>query len=104
MLQSDIVGEKTGWYSLLTRGWFPVVTDIVKAGKPVGRLLIVADIRSFRNQVAQAAIADTVCRICGGRAWGCRRSQAATGNIRAYCLAHPRHDPHPQRAGLFAQG
>ena len=36
MLQSDIVGEKTGWYSLLTRGWFPVVTDIVKAGKPVG--------------------------------------------------------------------
>jgi diguanylate cyclase (GGDEF)-like protein len=55
MLQSDIVGENTGWYSLLTRGWFPVVTDIVKAGKPVGRLLIVADIRSFRNQVAQAA-------------------------------------------------
>lgn len=55
MLQSDIVGEKTGWYSLLTRGWFPVVTEIVKAGKPVGRLLIVADIRSFRSQVAQAA-------------------------------------------------
>ena len=56
MLQSDIVGEKTGWYSLLTRGWFPVVTDIVKGGKSVGRLLIVADIRDFRNQVAQAAM------------------------------------------------
>ena len=55
MLQSDIVGKETGWYSLLTRGWFPVVTDIVKAGKPVGRLLIVADISSFRIQVAQAA-------------------------------------------------
>lgn len=55
MLQSDIVGKETGWYSLLTRGWFPVVTDIVKAGKPVGRLLIVADISSFRTQVAQAA-------------------------------------------------
>ncbi len=55
MLQSDIVGKETGWYSLLTRGWFPVVTDIVKAGKPVGRLLIVADISSFRTQVAHAA-------------------------------------------------
>src|SRR6185295_14362644 len=56
MLQSDIVGEKTGWFSLLTRGWFPVVTDIVKAGKLVGRLVIVADVRSFRIQVAQAAV------------------------------------------------
>lgn len=66
MLQSDIVGEKTGWYSLLTRGWFPVVTDIVKAGKPVGRLLIVADIRSFRNQVAQAAILTLFAALAAG--------------------------------------
>ncbi len=66
MLQSDIVGEKTGWYSLLTRGWFPVVTEIVKAGKPVGRLLIVADIRSFRNQVAQAAILTLFAALAAG--------------------------------------
>jgi hypothetical protein len=32
------------------------VTDIVKAGKPVGRLVIVADVRSFRILVAQAAV------------------------------------------------
>lgn len=66
MLQSDIVGEKTGWYSLLTRGWFPVVTDIVKAGKPVGRLLIVADIRSFRSHVAQAAIVTLFAAFAAG--------------------------------------
>ncbi len=66
MLQSDIVGEKTGWYSLLTRGWFPVVTEIVKAGKPVGRLLIVADIRSFRTQVAQAAIVTLLAALVAG--------------------------------------
>ena len=52
MLQSDIVDENTSWFSLLTRGWFPVVTEIVKAGKPVGRLMIVADVSSFRTQVA----------------------------------------------------
>lgn len=55
MLQSDIVGKNTGWFSVLTRGWFPVVTEIVKAGKPVGRLLIVADVSNLRNQVAWAA-------------------------------------------------
>ena len=66
MLQSDIVGEKTGWYSLLTRGWFPVVTDIVKAGKPVGRLLIVADIRDFRAQVAQATILTLFAALAAG--------------------------------------
>jgi diguanylate cyclase (GGDEF)-like protein len=66
MLQSDIVGEKTGWYSLLTRGWFPVVTEIVKAGKPVGRLLIVADIRSFRSQVAQAATVTLFAALLAG--------------------------------------
>ena len=66
MLQGDIVGEKTGWYSLLTRGWFPVMTDIVKAGKPVGRLLIVADITSFRSQVAQAAIVTLLAALVAG--------------------------------------
>jgi two-component system sensor histidine kinase BarA len=66
MLKSDIVGENTGWFSLLTRGWFPVVTDIVKAGKPVGRLVIVADIRSFRIQVAQAAIVTLFAALAAG--------------------------------------
>jgi len=66
MLNSDIVDEKSGWYSILTRGWFPVVTDIVKAGKPVGRLLIVADIRSFRSQVAQAAIVTLFAALAAG--------------------------------------
>ncbi len=66
MLTSDIVGEDTGWFSLLTRGWFPVVTEIVKAGKPVGRLVIVADIRSFRIQVAQAAIVTLFAAIAAG--------------------------------------
>lgn len=66
MLQGDIVGEKTGWYSLLTRGWFPVMTDIVKAGKPIGRLLIVADITSFRSQVAQAAIVTLLAALVAG--------------------------------------
>jgi diguanylate cyclase (GGDEF)-like protein len=66
MLNSDIVDEKTGWYSILTRGWFPVVTDIVKAGTPVGRLLIVADIRDFRNQVRQAAMLTLFAALVAG--------------------------------------
>ena len=66
MLQSDIVGEKTGWYSLLTRGWFPVVTEIVKAGRPVGRLIIVADVSSLRTQVAQAAMVTLFAALAAG--------------------------------------
>jgi diguanylate cyclase (GGDEF)-like protein len=66
MLNSDIVDENTGWYSILTHGWFPVVTEIVKAGKPVGRLLIVADIRDFRNQVATAAILTLFAALAAG--------------------------------------
>jgi diguanylate cyclase (GGDEF)-like protein len=66
MLQSDIVGEKTGWFSILTRGWFPVVTEIVKAGKPVGRLLIVADVSNLRNQVAQAAFVTLLAALVAG--------------------------------------
>ena len=66
MLQSDIVGEKTGWFSILTRGWFPVVTEIVKAGKPVGRLLIVADVSNLRNQVAQAAFITLFAALVAG--------------------------------------
>ena len=66
MLQGDIVGEKTGWFSVLTRGWFPVVTEIIKSGKPVGRLLIVADVSDFRNQVAQAAILTLVAALLAG--------------------------------------
>jgi diguanylate cyclase (GGDEF)-like protein len=66
MLQSDIVDENTGWFSVLTRGWFPVVTDIVKAGKPVGRLLIVADVSNLRNQVAQAAFVTLFTALVAG--------------------------------------
>jgi diguanylate cyclase (GGDEF)-like protein len=66
MLQSDIVGENTGWFSVLTRGWFPVVTEIVKAGKPVGRLLIVADVSNLRNQVAQAAFVTLFAALVAG--------------------------------------
>ena len=66
MLESDIVGEKTGWFSVLTRGWFPVMTEIVKAGKPVGRLLIIADVSNLRNQVAQAAIVTLFAALVAG--------------------------------------
>lgn len=66
MLQSDIVGENTGWFSVLTRGWFPVVTEIVKAGEPVGRLLIVADVSNLRNQVAQAAFVTLLTGLVAG--------------------------------------
>jgi diguanylate cyclase (GGDEF)-like protein len=66
MLQSDIVDENTGWFSVLTRGWFPVVTEIVKAGKPVGRLLIVADVSNLRNQVAQAAFVTLFTALVAG--------------------------------------
>ena len=66
MLESDIVGEKTGWFSVLTRGWFPVMTEIVKAGKPIGRLLIIADVSNLRNQVAQAAIVTLFAALVAG--------------------------------------
>ena len=66
MLQSDIVGENTGWFSVLTRGWFPVVTEIVKSGEPVGRLLIVADVSNLRNQVAQAALVTLLTGLVAG--------------------------------------
>ena len=37
MLESDIVDASAGWFAVLTRGWFPVETAIVKAGRPAGR-------------------------------------------------------------------
>ncbi len=66
MLQSDIVGKYTGRFSSLTRGWFPVVTEIVKAGRPVGRLVIVADISDLRSHVARAAMATLFAALAAG--------------------------------------
>ena len=60
MLQSDIIGKSAGWLSPLTHGWFPVVTEIVKAGRPVGRLVIVADVSNLRAQTVRAAML-TLC-------------------------------------------
>ena len=66
MLQSDIIDESTSWSSLLTRGWFPVVTEIVKAGRPVGRLIIVADVSSLRTQVVETAMVTLFAALAAG--------------------------------------
>ena len=65
-LENDIVGKNTGWLSLITRGWFPVVTEIVKAGRPVGRLVIVADVSDLRIHVARAAMATLFAALAAG--------------------------------------
>ena len=66
MLQSDIIDESTSWSSLLTKGWFPVVTEIVKAGRPVGRLVIVADVSNLRTQVMHAAMVTLFAALAAG--------------------------------------
>jgi diguanylate cyclase (GGDEF)-like protein len=84
MLQSDIIDDSTSWYSLLTRGWFPVVTEIVKAGRPVGRLIIVADVSSLRTQVVQTAMVTLFAALAAGGlgvAAAIRLQRAITGPI-----------------------
>ena len=66
MLQTDIVDGKAGWYALLTRGWFPVVTEIVKAGQPVGRLIIIADVTGLRTQVLRAVLVTLLGALLAG--------------------------------------
>ncbi|MGE0212566.1 MAG: putative bifunctional diguanylate cyclase/phosphodiesterase [Parvibaculaceae bacterium] len=66
MLQTDIVDESAGWYALLTRGWFPVVTDIVKAGRSVGRLVIIADVSDLRSQVMRAMLVTMLGALLAG--------------------------------------
>ena len=43
-----------------------MVTEIVKAGKPVGRLVIVADVSKLRSQVAYAAIITLLVAFAAG--------------------------------------
>ncbi len=66
ILQSDVIDENTGWLSSLNRGWFPVITEIVKSGATVGRLVIVTDVSSLRMQVIHAALVTLLVAFAAG--------------------------------------
>ena len=51
ILQNDMVLEDQSIVPMLTKGVLPVAVDIVRGGTRVGRLVIIADIRSIRAQL-----------------------------------------------------
>ncbi len=50
-LHSDLMEEDQGFISVMTKGAFPVAVDVVRGGKPVGRLVLIADIRPLRTKL-----------------------------------------------------
>ena len=44
-LQQDIFREEQGTFVMLTKGTLPVAVDIVRGGEPVGRFVLIADVR-----------------------------------------------------------
>jgi diguanylate cyclase (GGDEF)-like protein len=56
MLSGDIIDTSSGWFAPLSRGWFPVATEIISSGKLVGKLILVADISDLRWQVARTML------------------------------------------------
>jgi diguanylate cyclase (GGDEF)-like protein len=57
ILQKDLVVEDQGAVAMLTKGTLPVAVDIVRGGERVGRLVLVADIRSIRTQLLWTLLA-----------------------------------------------
>ena len=50
-LQEDIFREEQGTFAMLTKGTLPVAVDIVRGGEPVGRLVLIADVRPVRSKL-----------------------------------------------------
>jgi diguanylate cyclase (GGDEF)-like protein len=56
----------TGIVSMLSRGSFPVAVDIVKGGRTVGRLILVADVSSLRGGLARDGMLMIVTALVAG--------------------------------------
>jgi diguanylate cyclase (GGDEF)-like protein len=57
ILQKDLIVEDQGAVAMLTKGTLPVAVDIVRGGKRVGRLVLIADIRPIRAQLLWTLLA-----------------------------------------------
>ena len=68
-LQDDMVIGEQGVVSMMTKGVLPVAADIVRSGKTVGRLIIIADIRPMRSALfwtsLQILVAAVIASLAG---------------------------------------
>jgi EAL domain-containing protein (putative c-di-GMP-specific phosphodiesterase class I) len=63
ILQGDIASMDGGDFTFLFKGVMPVAVDIVKGGKKVGRLLVLADIGSARSDFIDTIVRTLVAAI-----------------------------------------
>jgi hypothetical protein len=75
MLQDDAGGD-LNMVQLLRRGSLPVSIDIVWAARPIGRLVMVADVSGLRLQLAKAMLATVLAALAAGAGRCCRRPPA----------------------------
>ena len=62
-LQRDIFLEEQGTFALLTKGTLPVAVDIVRGGEPVGRLILIADVRPVRSKLLWTLFATAMAAV-----------------------------------------
>ena len=62
-LQRDIFLEEQGTFALLTKGTLPVAVDIVRGGEPVGRLVLIADVRPVRSKLLWTLFATAMAAV-----------------------------------------
>jgi diguanylate cyclase (GGDEF)-like protein len=65
---NDLTEKDAGLLSMLGRGSFPVAVAIVKSGRKIGSLVIVADISKLRGQLLRAAVATLIAAFAAGSA------------------------------------
>ena len=86
IMEGETLQTGSGLFDALSTTNFPVAVDIVKAGQPVGRLVIVADISELRKQLIQALLSTlaVACFAClAGVALAYRLQRRITGPIRS---------------------
>ena len=62
-LNSDQVGNTPSTLELLTKGNLPIAVDIIAGGQPVGKLLILGDIRDIRSQLFWTLLTTAIAAI-----------------------------------------
>jgi diguanylate cyclase (GGDEF)-like protein len=50
-LQKDLIIDDQGIVTMLTKGTLPVAVDIVRGGETIGKLVLIADVRTLRNNL-----------------------------------------------------
>jgi diguanylate cyclase (GGDEF)-like protein len=66
ILATELATDDTSPLTLLSRGALPVSVEIVKSSRPIGTLVMIADLTSLRSQFLQAAIATLLAAIMAG--------------------------------------